>query len=361
MNKQQKPTLDQNDYLWDRTGNPDPEIRRLESTLGKFRLTRVDPPAFPGIVPAQGHSSWWHAIAVIPWAPRFAAAAVLFITVISGVLLSRFDSSSSTARDGWEVEWTTAAAADASVKEGLTKKSVLQVGASFETDSASTASISVADVGRLDVEPGTRLRLLQSFMGRKHIALDRGTIHAAIWAPPGEFVVDTPSAIAVDLGCMYTLQVDDSGSGLLHTTLGWVGFRSHGRESFIPAGAAAATRVQSGPGTPYFENASEAFRAAVSQFDGSGESSVRHIALQVVLREARPQDSLTLWHLLSRVNDDDRPAVFDRLAALVSPPNGVTREGILRLDGSMLDAWWNALDLGDISLWRHWERSWTGR
>jgi len=25
----------------------------------------------------------------------------------------------------------------------------------------------------------------------------------------------------------------------------------------------------------------------------------------------------------------------------------------------MLDLWWDKLDLGDISLWRHWERSWT--
>jgi hypothetical protein len=39
----------------------------------------------------------------------------------------------------------------------------------------------------------------------------------------------------------------------------------------------------------------------------------------------------------------------------------VTRESILRLDNTMLDSWWNAFNLGDISLWRHWEQSWTGR
>ena len=71
--------------------------------------------------------------------------------------------------------------------------------------------------------------------GLKRVALDHGTIHAFIWAPPGQFVVDTPSARAVDLGCSYTLQVDASGAGLVRTALGWVGFQLNGRESFIPA------------------------------------------------------------------------------------------------------------------------------
>jgi hypothetical protein len=53
--------------------------------------------------------------------------------------------------------------------------------------------------------------------------------------------------------------------------------------------------------------------------------------------------------------------VFDRLKLLVAPPPGVTREGILRLDRRMLDLWWNQFELGDITLWRHWEQSWSQR
>jgi hypothetical protein len=81
--------------------------------------------------------------------------------------------------------------------------------------------------------------------------------------------------------------------------------------------------------------------------------------LRTLLAESRPRDALTLWHLLSRVEEPKRGAVFDRLASLVPPPTGVTREGILRLDRGMLDRWWDALDLGNIWLWRHWERSWS--
>jgi hypothetical protein len=60
--------------------------------------------------------------------------------------------------------------------------------------------------------------------------------------------------------------------------------------------------------------------------------------------------------LLTRVNADERPLVYDRLTSLVAPPANVTREGTLALDPQMMDAWWNAFDLGDISVWRFWEQ-----
>ena len=80
-------------------------------------------------------------------------------------------------------------------------------------------------------------------------------------------------------------------------------------------------------------------------------------SLATVLAQARPRDGLTLWHLLSRTTGPARAQVYTRFAALVPPPPGVTREGILQLDPHMLDLYWNALDLGDISLWRYWEQS----
>jgi len=360
MDKQQKTKLEQDDYLWDGTGLVDPEVQRLERVLGKFRPSRLAAPVFPLIDSEPIRSSWQNAISGLAWMPRFVAASVLVIAIACAILLSRFTPSSQEPKSGWAVELSAAQSSAAPNNGSFVRKSRLQVGETLETDSNSTASVSVSDVGELDLEPSTRLRLVQSAKGRKRVALERGTIHAAIWAPPGEFVVDIPSAVAVDLGCMYTLQVDESGTGLLRTTLGWVGFRSNDREAFIPAGAVAAIRAHAGPGTPYFEDAPKTFRSALTKFDASTDSSARHAAIQVMLREARVHDGLTLWHLLSRTEDEERRAVFNRFAALVPPPDGVNREGILRLDRTMLDSWWNALDLGDIGLWRHWERSWEG-
>src|SRR5256884_9906785 len=135
------------------------------------------------------------------------------------------------------------------------------IGQTLVTDGSSRASITLDETGRVEVDAGSRLRLVTNGPGRKRLSLESGTIHATIWAPPGEFVVDTPSAVAVDLGCVYTLHVDDSGAGLLRTTMGWGGFKLNGHESFIPAGAVCATRPKIGPGTPYFEEATPAFIA----------------------------------------------------------------------------------------------------
>ena len=94
----------------------------------------------------------------------------------------------------------------------------------------------------------------------------------------------------------------------------------------------------------------------MSKFDFAAiNPEERSAALSKILVESRQRDALTVWHLLARVGESERGPVYDRLATLVPPPSGVTREGVLHLDQNMLDSWWNQLGLGDVSLWRTWE------
>ncbi len=361
MQRRQKDQSSDNDYLWDRSGQPDPEIRTLELALARFRHNRAAPAFTNAECLAESTPSHFAALSTLTTS-RLMAAALALLAIASGLWFSLTPAPESPSQPAWQIQLTLQPQQSESPGSISSQKSWLHVGQTLETGAGTKASVTVAEIGRLEVDPMTRLRLLQSAAGRKHIALDRGTIHATIWATPGQFVVDTPSAVAVDLGCMYTLHIDENGSGTLRTTLGWVGFHRDARESFIPAGAACSTRRESGPGTPYFEDASATFLSALSRLDSAGEKALeRKSALQTILTEARERDALTLWHLLSRVDVTERAAVYDRFAGLVPPPTGVTRDGILRLDRTMLDTWWNALDLGDVSLWRHWERTWTGR
>jgi hypothetical protein len=349
------------DYLWDGSGEPDPEIQKLESTLAKFRH-QGEAPEFPEIAPAR-QPRFWQRILPSRWSPglRLATATAIVLVVAAIGILRWSQQPSTSSGPGWNVEnlaGTPRVESNAFGRKAKTGK--LGVGQTLVTDSRSQANISIADVGTVNVEPNTRLRSVAGGNGHNQLALDRGTIHAFIWASPGEFTVDTPSAIAVDLGCSYTLQVDDSGAGILRTKLGWVGFKLDGHEAFIPAGAVCATRPKVGPGTPYFDDASRSFREALSKFDfGATTPEERNAELSQILAEARQRDALTVWHLLARVDESHRGPVYDRLATLVPPPVGVAREGILRLDQKMMDLWWNQLDLGDISLWRTWERSWS--
>ena len=61
--------------------------------------------------------------------------------------------------------------------------------------------------------------------------------------------------------------------------------------------------------------------------------------LNVLLAEAREYDTLTLWHLLSRLRGAERARVYDRMASLIPPPQGVTRAGVLKLNRAMLELW----------------------
>lgn len=209
-------------------------------------------------------------------------------------------------------------------------------GEALETDAASRAAIRVGEIGTVDVEPNSRVRLVRASRDEHRIALDRGTLHAAIFAPPRLFFVDTPSGVAVDYGCAYTLEVADDGSSLLHVTAGWVALELGGRDALVPAGALCRTRPGVGPGTPYFDDAPERLREALSRLDaGEGGDD----ALGAVLAEARPRDSLTLWHLIWRRAGAERERIVDRLAALVPPPAGVTAAAVLAGDAEARDRW----------------------
>jgi hypothetical protein len=348
------------DYLWDGSGEPDPEVQKLEKTLGRYRHNRPAP-AFDEVAeirPVKQPTRFLN----LRFSFQFAAVAATLVIVAALFYLLRRPGTGVDSGPGWEVARLEGAPKIGSkaigANSGLAR---LRVGQTLVTDASSRASVTLDETGRVEVDGGSRLRLVTNGPGRKRLSLERGTIHARIWAPPGEFVVDTPSAVAVDLGCVYTLHVDDSGAGLLRTTMGWVGFKLNGHESFIPAGAICQTRPKIGPGTPYMEDAAPSFRDALSRFDFESHTppAERNALVGILLVEARKEDALTLWHLLSRVSDPDRPGVYDCLTALAPPPAGVTREGVLRLDRPMLDAWWSSFGFGDIDLWRTYERDWS--
>jgi FecR protein/Putative zinc-finger len=276
--------------------------------------------------------------------PRFAVpafAALLCVAFIIAVRFHQGSTGSQTEGASWEV-----ARLDGSPRIGsatLGEKGKLGVGQWLETDASSRARIEVGDIGQVQIDPNTRIRLIETKATEHRLELAQGRLSARISAPPKLFFVNTPSGVAEDLGCAYTLEVDDQGNSLLRVTLGWVALQLKDRESLVPAGAACATRPGVGPGTPYFEDASESFRNALTKLDFE-PSDAQVTALNVVLHDARPRDTFTLWHLLSRVNGADRARVYDRMAALVPPPKGVTRDGVLRLDQQMLNQWRDEID-----------------
>jgi hypothetical protein len=315
-------------YLWDRSGKPDADVARLEKLLGQFRFSPARVPETR--LAKKNRARWWMA----------AAAAVLLIGTFTAIAIVRRGSHAPVT--SWQLSI-----------EG-NKPAAVRAGQTIETSARNEATLASQLVGTVNIAPDSRMRVLSVHGDEHRFALDRGTIHALIWAPPTRFAVDTPWAKAIDLGCQYTLHVGDGGAGLLTVETGWVAFQWKSLESFIPAGAACKTRTGSGPGTPYFLDAPAEFVAALQKFEGAADPR----ALGSVLASARSHDALTLWHLLRRTQGREREQVFDRLSALVTLPRDANRAAVMRGDPGAIDAAWNALNLGDTNWWREWKRAW---
>src|SRR5262245_48473867 len=223
----------------------------------------------------------------------------------------------------------------------------LHTGEWLETDARSRALIQVGLLGQVEVDPRSRVRLVRTGANEHRLALARGRLYASIVAPPRLFQVETPSAVAIDLGCAYTLDVDEAGGSLLQVTSGWVALSRNGREAFVPAGALCRAEPDGRLGTPYFEDASALFQQALSRFDFGSDKTK---ALAIVLAESRVRDALTLWQLLARVEGDERERTYERLIALVAPAKDFSKADTLRLDPSTLARWKEAVDFAVLGV-----------
>ena len=297
------------------------------------RLPRsIDPPRdlWPGIetrIREQGAGG--RRASVRRWVQLALAAGLLLVA--ARALVPR--------RSGWEVTPLTGGPTIGTSR--LSRPGTLRVGEALTTDNSSSALVAVGDIGRVEVRPGSRLRLLVARPTDHRLALDRGAIDARVDAPPRRFFVETPAGTAVDLGCAYSLAVDSTGGSLLRVTAGYVEFQWHGRRSIVPIGASVATRPGVGPGTPWADDAPAPLRAALAAFDFSGGGAG---AVRSALAAARAEDALSLWHLLSRVDAPLRASVYDRLTALLPPPAGVTRDAALHLDPDALARYWSRIE-----------------
>jgi hypothetical protein len=391
------------DYLWDRSGPEDPEIARLERALGTLRASEPPAPLRLAATPAAPLAAASDDDRAMPGLGRFVLPFAVAATIAMAVASLWLSVNPYGPRPSWQISRLDGAPRVAS-RAMAEPTGQLPVGEWVETDGQARARIRVAHIGHVDVEPDSQVGLMSTRAGNYRLRLERGALSALILAPPGQFHVETPAAVAIDLGCAYRLQVKDDGESELRVSSGWVSLerqpdssptglspRSSSAasstatsaatsnatpgatvgassaadrpSSFVRSGAMCLAKPgvgpRTGPGTPFMEDVSADFRVALQQIDFGDErgdalpDQARAAAFDRVLVEARPADAITLWHLLARLdprgNEVDRTyrvRLFDRLAAFVPPPKNVTREAIQTGESDLLDRWWDASRLG---------------
>lgn len=336
--------MQSDDYVWDPKSKGDPGVARIEDALRPLRISR--PPMSFDSVPLRRTPRW-----------RFVAAAAVVAMLVGGYTIARLTT------DPWSVRAITGSAtvAQARVDASTRGNARISEGEWLETGPRSRAEMNVGRIGRAEFGPGSRVQLVRAEAREHRLSLAKGTMHARIWAPPRFFLVQTANALAVDLGCVYTLAVDDRGVGELMVESGEVEVIEGTRRALVPAGNLVSMKRGIGPGLPVRRSSSEEYRNAVNAVESSLNDST---ALGRLLALSTSENSITLFHLLERVSADNRPRVYDRLVELVRSPVAVERSGVLALDRKALRLWKETLESDwtteTVPWWkRSWRRAWT--
>ena len=331
------------DYLWDGSGEPDLEVVRLERALAGARYDENKD------LPAHERPRRWRGrgliMAAVPIAAIAAAAALLWhvrsarepvVGDMPPIDESADTTGSPPSGDSPALAVVPLAGSPMVGQTELPAGGQLRPGQWLVTDETSQALIELDGIGEVRVGPQSRLRLIGAGPAEQRLELRHGALQANVNAPPRLFLVDLPSATAVDLGCVYELVVDKKGAGTLRVDTGEVSLEGHGRASLVPAGSSCETRPGHGPGTPYRADAPADLVGALRRFDFEQGGLD---ALDAVLAAAREADTLTLWHLIDRATGPGRARVIARLAALAPPPPGVRIGDPDGPDRRGLDAW----------------------
>jgi ferric-dicitrate binding protein FerR (iron transport regulator) len=341
------------DYLWDRSGEPDPEVARLEALLSP--LAHDAPLKLPASAPKPARRRW----PIVALAAAAAIAAVIALIVLvprgtggggerggSGAVGVRpgtgdgsgdgtdVDPISGTACSGGRgFEFVVDDGGALGCSSGSATRGTLAVGDWIETGDNS-ATVAVADIGTVALQPQSRLALRGTSPAEHRLALERGALHARVNARPRLFVIETPSATAIDLGCEYELRVGPDGTGVLEVITGQVELAGRAGTTVVVPAAMTATFTAAGVGLPLREQASPELRAAVAAFDPSDPRTV-----DAILSAAGDGDQITLINLLALAGPYQRDAIADAVQELSPAPEDVLRDAVIAGDREAIDRW----------------------
>ena len=292
MNESDEP----NDYLWDGSGAPDPEVQRLEQLMRPLRhaapLNELKRPR-----PRRPRLVWVAAGAL-------AVAAVLIVVVLTR------GTAACSGTEGMAFTGT----GDLACGDGRVSHGVLPIGTTIDTGK-NEADLQIAAIGVAHLGPDTRVRLDATSLAGHNLFLERGRMHARVTAPPRLFAITTPSTAVVDLGCEYDIRVDARGAGEIRVLAGKVELAADAAGVIVVAPAGTHTTIRPGhrPSLPLATGASDALAAAVARYD-RGEPG----AIAAIVDATTESDAITLANLA--VLEPTELAVQARLGEIAPNP-----------------------------------------
>jgi len=218
----------------------------------------------------------------------------------------------------------------------VSSKDSIMEGQFILTNDTSEAELFIADLGRVIIEPNTKVVFIKGTDGNNRIAVEYGTIEADMVSDRKEFFVELPSAVASDTKGKYKLTIDPEGDGLVYVNSGNVEIQSPNREAIVPAGNFVMTKKNIGVGTPFNENSSIVFKKALAEFDfGNCEES----CVNTLLKTAKNTDAVSLVNIIPRVDEKFRNEIYTTAANFVTPPVNISQDSLYTFDEEKMKVW----------------------
>ena len=206
----------------------------------------------------------------------------------------------------------------------------------IQTNNDSRAELIVANIGKVIIEPNSKVVFVKGADGNNRIMVEYGTINTVMNPNSRSFFVEMPSAVATDNGGSYTMTVDSTGDGLVYVRSGKVEIASPKRDAIIPAGSLVLTKKDVGVGTPFAENSSAKFKNALFNYDFG---NCNDACVKTLLNNAKMGDAVTLVNLIPNVNKEYSDQVYTKLAGFVPPPRTVSADSIPYINEEEINQW----------------------
>lgn len=280
---------------------------------------------------------------------RYYASAVAALLVIGVIFFAvknlKFDNQVLTKQDalGFPSYWKVSSLSGSPYisEEAMAKLDSIRDGEYIITNDSSRAELFITDIGKVLVEPNTKLMIVKGDNGRNKLSVIYGTIDADMKKVQDPVHVELPSAIAMDDGGSYKVTVDGSGDGLFYVKSGQVEVVSGNKQSVVPAGSLVMTKKDKGVGTPFSNLASSVFKKALYNFD-FGNCDVSCVT--TILNSANKNDAVSLVNMIPQVEEQYKDRVYAKVASFVPPPRPVHRDSIPYIDEKEIEEWVNKIE-----------------
>ena len=203
------------------------------------------------------------------------------------------------------------------------------------TDDISSASIDIAEIGRINIFSSTSFgRLDDNNSGELH----NGKLKVNTVEANDNLHIAIPGAIIenIDFDTGYSLEVDSKGNSLIVLERGWLQVNSGDDEIIFPEKYSLKIFGKGGVSLPYYSKSGLYFAALFEDYLFNGK---KNITLDRIIESSTEKEAIILWNLLRMVKPDQRSSVYDKLYELVPHKDDIAKDDMLSLDQDKMQSW----------------------